>query len=343
MQSLATKPQPFLRNHFVRDAIGQALYDAMIVDASIVLLGEGAHIKQHYDMPTILRGFPDRIVTMPISEDGNTNFAVGMSLLGVKPVVDVIAGDFLYRTLDSIANTAAKLDFVSGREHTIIIRAEFLLGGPTTGQRPEAIFTHIPGLRVLLPSTPREAYGLMRDALVTPGVTLFFEDRMIKDDDDWDERDLKLEGCVPSDRCSWRMKGQRGNVTILTYGVMRQVVERALRSVPKPTSPYSDSGDISEEWGMQCDVIDLWSLYPINWGFINKMLERTGRLLIVEPDVTYGGIGAEIAATLAEMRPGVRIKRLGAPRTTVPASPAFHSQMMPTEEQIVSAIRKLNQ
>ena len=314
-----------------------AVYDAMKEDASIHLLGEGAEIKQHYDAPYILADFPERIITMPISEDGNTNFAVGLALLGIKPVVDVIAGDFLYRTLDSIANTAAKLDFVSGQEHTIVIRAEFLLGGPTTGQRPEAIFAHIPGLRVLLPSTPREAYALMRDALTTHGVTLFFEDRMIRDDDEWDEADLKLEGCVPSDRCSWRMKGQRGNVTILTYGVMRQVVERALKPFKSDGDPYSENNQ------MLCDVIDLWSLYPINWGFLDKMLERTGRLLIVEPDVTYGGIGAEVAATLAEMRPGIRIKRLGVPRTTVPASPALHSQFMPAEEQIVSAIRKLNE
>ena len=314
-----------------------AIYEAMQEDASIHLLGEGAEIKQHYDAPYILADFPERIITMPISEDGNTNFAVGLALMGIKPVVDVIAGDFLYRTLDSIANTAAKLDFVSGREHTIVIRAEFLLGGPTTGQRPEAIFAHIPGLRVLLPSTPREAYALMRDALVTPGVTLFFEDRMIRDDDDWDEADLKLEGCVPADKCSWRMKGQRGNVTILTYGVMRQVVERALRPFKSDGDPYSESNQ------MLCDVIDLWSLYPINWGFLDKMLERTCRLLIVEPDVIYGGIGAELVARLAEMRPGIRIKRLGAPRTTVPASPALHAQILPNEEQIVSAIRKLSQ
>ena len=157
---------PFARNHILRDALGQALYDAMRVDGAIHLFGEGCEVKVHYDAPAIERDFAERCHTLPISEDGNVNFAVGASLLGVKPVVDVISMDFLFRCFDSIANTAAKLDFVTGKPHTIVIRAETLLGGPTTGQRVESFFTHIPGLRVALPSTPHDAYG----PILEPGV-----------------------------------------------------------------------------------------------------------------------------------------------------------------------------
>ena len=333
----------FVRNHLIRDAIGQALYDAMREDDSICIFGEGAQVKVHYDAPQIETDFPDRVQTMPISEDGNTNFAVGAALMGVKPVVDVIGADFLYRTLDSIGNTAAKINFVRGPDGgpcTIVIRSEFLLGGPTTGQRPEAIFTHIPGLRVIVPSAPRDAYSLMRMPLATPGVTLFFEDRMIQDDDEWDPWDLETghpEGDNSCGKSKWCYQGKRGNVTILSYGVMRQVVQRILRK-------YQFDGDYhGEDYGMLCDLIDLRSLYPIDWSFITKILERTGRLLIVEPDIKYGGIGAEIAAHFAETMPRVRIKRLGAPMTTIPASESLHSQMLPSEEEIVSAIRTLNQ
>ena len=175
------KANPFARNHKIRDAISKAIYDGMAQDKSIHLFGEGAWVKQYYDAPKTWKEMPERIVTLPIGEDGNVNFAVGASLLGVTPVVDCIAADFLYRAMDSICNTAAKLNFVRPEQppRTIVIRAEFLTGGPTTGQRPEALFTHIPGLDVVIPSTPRDAYGLMRRALDSPGVVLFLEDREI--------------------------------------------------------------------------------------------------------------------------------------------------------------------
>ena len=332
MQSLTLqRSDPFTRNRLLRDGISQAIYEAMKEDPSIYLFGEGCVPKQHYDAPYILKDFPERIVTMPICEDGSMNYAVGASLLGVKPVVDLIGSDFLYRAMDSIANTAAKLDFVTRLGHTIVIRSECLTGGPTSGQRPEVLFTHIPGLRVVMPSTPRDAYGLMKTALAMPGVTLVFEDRMIQDGE-FSPEDMEFKGPVPFGVSSWRVKGQRGNVTIVTYGIMRQRVERLL-------GQYSFDGDrYAEEYNMLCDLIDLRSLYPIDWANISKMLERTGRLLVIEPDVQYGGIGAEIAATISERMPHVRVKRLGAPRTTIPASMALHDRMLPSEEEVRRAI-----
>lgn len=321
---IATKPNIFSRNHLIRDALGQALYDAMSQDSSIHLFGEGAHVKVHYDAPNIEADFPDRVHTMPISEDGNTNFAVGASLLGVKPVVDVIGADFLHRTLDSICNTAAKLNFTRPDQEprTIVIRSEFLTGGPTTGQRPEALFTHIPGLRVVVPSTPWEAYGIMRSALVTSGVTLVFEDRMIEDEDD-----SGFEGgfFCPLGVASWCQRGLWSDPTILTYGVMRQVAERVIR-----------------KHNIQCTLIDLRSLSPIDWPFIEEKLSRCSKLLVIEPDITYGGIGAEILAHVAEEMPWVKVKRLGAPMATIPAAMSLHGEMLPGEKEILDAIDAIN-
>lgn len=333
----AVKINPFQRNHLIRDGISQSIYDSMKEDTSIYLFGEGAEVKQHYDAPYMLKDFPSRVTTLPISEDGNLNFCVGASLLGIKPVYDIISSDFLLRAMDSIANTSAKLNFMRSESSTIVIRAECLLGGPTTGQRVESMFLGVPGLRVAVPSTPRDAYGLMRTALTEPGVTLFFEDRMVEDEDDWHPEELITGGTIPFGASFWRHKGQRGNVTILSYGVMCQRVARILRQHPPSKDPYADDAE------MRCDLIDLRSLYPIDWGFITKMLERTGRLLIVEPDIQYGGIGAEIAATIAEKLPHVRIKRLGARRETTPAALSLHAQMLPTEEEVIDAINDLNQ
>lgn len=331
----AAKANPFARNHLIRDAMNQAIYETMQIDASVYVMGEGAWVKAFYDAPRIYKDFPGRIVTMPICEDGIVNYACGAALMGVKPIVNIIAGDFLYRAMDSIVNTAAKLNFTGGK-HTFVIQAEFLLGGPTTGQRNEALFSHIPGLQVVMPSTPHDAYGLMHTVLREPGVTLFLEDRMIQDGGSWNDDDLALSEQVPVGVCRLRKMGKRGNVTILTYGVMRQVVERAL-------APFQFNGDYyAEDSPMLCDVIDLCSLYPIHWQYIVKMLERTGKVLIVEPDVVYGGIGAEIAAVLHERRPHIKVKRLGAPRETVPASQTLHSRFLPNEKDIIQAIQAMS-
>lgn len=334
---LSVKPvsQPFARNRLLRDASWQAVYDAMKADPSVHVFGEGCEVKAHYDAPDMLREFPDRIVTMPISEDGNTNFAVGASLLGIKPVVDIISADFLYRAMDSICNTAAKLALVRSEPSTIVIRAEFLLGGPTTGQRPEALLAHIPGLRVVIPSTPRDAYGLMCTALETPGVTLYFEDRMIDDKglDDVAEYFEVDHTRVPFGMASYRRMGQRGTATIVTYGLMRQRVEVILKDWGK--------GDPYREPNLDCGLVDLRSIYPIDWTTIRAALARSGQLLIVEPDVEYGGVGAEIVARIAEEMPHIRVRRLGARRQTAPAAMGLHKYMLPTEEEIVAAIRSL--
>ncbi len=324
---------PFLRNRLIRDAIGRAIYEVMKEDNSVHLFGEGSLVKQHYDAPLIEKDFADRVHTLPISEDGDLNFAVGASLLGVRPVIDVITSDFLYRCMDSIANTAAKLNFVNSpgeKPKTIVIRSEFLTVGPTTGQRPEAIFCHIPGLNVVIPSTPRDAYGLMLTALKTRGVTIFFEDRMIADAEtrreDRDTEDGRFLGkAIAFGHAAFRRESSQATLTICTYGLMRQVVEKAL--------------DVQEALpAVAFDLIDLRTLYPIDWGTLALSTKKTGKLLIIEPDVQYGGVGAEIAATIAENNP-VKVARLGGPRQTIPASSYLRNQSMPTEEEVLRAIR----
>ena len=337
MQSLApAKRDPWYRNHQLRDAIGKAIYDQMAIDPSIYLFGEGAWVKQHYDAPQIWTNFPERVVTTPIAEDGGVNFCVGASLLGIKPVFDLITADFSFRAFDSIANTAAKLNFVRPDElpRTIVIRAEFLTGGPSTGQRPEALFAHIPGLNIVIPSTPADAYGLMLTALKTPGVTLFFEDREISDAIISKQEDLVLAGPVPIGCPLWRMKGQRGNVTVVTYGVMRQRVEELLKKIQMPVG----RDYYAPEAALLVDLIDLRTIYPIDYSYLKFMLGSTGKLLILESDITYGGVGAEIVAQISEDLPGTRVKRLGCKRETIPAASRLHQHLFPSDEEIIHAI-----
>ncbi|MCL4435496.1 MAG: hypothetical protein M1387_02150 [Thaumarchaeota archaeon] len=318
-----------LRNRLIRDAILQAVYAEMKKDASIYIMGEGASMKVHFDAPMIEREFPDRVITFPISEDGNTNFAVGASLMGMKPIVDVITADFIYRTMDAICNTAAKINFVSGgvdKPKTVVIKSEFMTAGPTTGQRVEALFTHIPGLNVVVPSTPYDAKGLMATTLTSPGVTIFFEDREISDkttkQSDMVNPDYYK---IPFGSAKVRRKGE--NLTIVSYAVTVRTAESVI-----------------DEYDISCDLIDLRSLYPVDYDTLYESVRKTGKLLIVEPDVTYAGVGAEISANISEncfndlKKP---VMRLGAPRTTIPASARLHKQLIPAEEQILQAIRRL--
>lgn len=336
----AVQKPPFSRNHMLRDASYKALYDVMKADASVHLFGEGCEMKVHYDAPALERDFAERVHTLPISEDGNLNMAVGASLLGVKPVVDVISSDFLFRCMDSIANTAAKLNFVRPNEapRTIVIRAEFFTGGPTTGQRIESLFTHIPGLRVVIPSTPREAYWLMVDALTTPGVTIYFEDREIADDGEWSAEDLSFDSPIAIGDAETRLNAKTG-LTILAYGLMRQRVEKVIREFRKGWDGSTDTLPM-----INATLVTLPTLCPIDWDkLLNSpfTIKKSSRVLIVEPDVTYGGIGAEIAARIAERHPDIKVTRLGARKQTVPASIALHSSVMPTEKDIRDAIADL--
>ena len=320
------KADPWFRNHLIRDSIYHAIYDKMKHDPSVYILGEGCHMKIHFDAPNIERSFPDRFITLPISEDANTNFALGMSLAGVKPIVDVITADFLFRTMDSICNTVVKQNFVSCPK-TIVIRSEFMLGGPTTGQRPESLFTHIPGLNVVIPSNPRDARGLMDTALREKAATIFFEDRMIEDKTtlphDMDRGELVK---IPLGRAKIRRRGTK--VTILSYAFTLRMLDVML-----------------ERESLDCELIDLRSVYPVDYGLIAGSVSRTGALLIVEPDVTYSGVGAEIACEVTERcfgRLRHPVKRLGAPRTTIPASRRLHDFMLPSEKRILEVAEELS-
>ncbi len=326
----AVKSKTWARNRLIRDGIYQAIYEQMKVDPSIFLFGEGSHMKVHFDAPYIEKDFSSRIVTLPISEDGNSNFAVGTSLVGIKPIVDVISSDFLFRTMDSICNTAAKLNHVSAdidKPKTIVIRSEFFLGGPTTGQRTESLFTHIPGLSVVLPSNPKDARGLMRTALTNPGITVFFEDRMINDSDTKEsDKDTGVTEGIPFGKAKVRRTGK--GLTVVSYALALKEVET-----------------VAENHKVDCDLIDPRTLYPLDCDTICDSVSKTGRLLIVEPDVTHAGIGAEIAASVVERsfsalkRP---IRRLGAPRTVIPASQGLHKYVMPSRDEILREMRELS-
>lgn len=322
---MTVKKDPWSRNRLIRDAIMRAILDEMERRPEIFLFGEGAHMKVHFDAPEIERKFPDRVLTLPISEDGNSNFAVGTSLAGVVPIVDVISSDFLYRTMDAICNTMAKAETV-GRPRTMIVRSEFLTGGPTSGQRVEALFAHVPGLGVSVPSNPLDAYLLTKRALRNDVVTLLFEDRMIPDEGTSSRYELAQNeeylGSVDRDMDGFFHPGARvakegSGVVVASYGITCRLAEEALANT-------------------DAAIIDLRTLFPLDVDMVLELCDasRDIGLLVVEPDVGFLGIGAELVAQVAERSPGMIVRRLAGKRKTIPASRELHDLVIPTAADI---------
>jgi len=299
----------------------------MKANKMVYTIGEGQIMKNHYDAPYIEKEFPERIITWPIAEDSGINFALGASLLGVHPIYDIITADFSMRAFDSIANTCATTNYILGEEaNPILIRAEFLLFAPSTGQRTEALFSHIPNLNVVIPSNPIDAYYLTHDALSRRQVTMLLEDRMIKDSGikEFD----KLENIANAEPATigegWiRKPGDK--LTIVSYALCLQRTEEILDRHP--------------EWDVE--LIDLRTIKPYDKKLILNSVSRTKKLLVVEPDIVGFGVGAEIVAMVAENIDGVKVKRIGEPMRTIPASQELHDFMIPNEQRIVVAIKEM--
>jgi pyruvate dehydrogenase E1 component beta subunit len=245
-----------------------------------------------------------------------------MALAGLTPVVNVISSDFLFRTMDAICNTAAKLASV-GEARTIVVQAEFMTGGPTSGQRVESMFVGVPGLSVCCPSNPRDAFGCMLGALEHRGVTLMFEDRMIEDATT-DEVDVPFyDGTSFRVGRAAQVQGGEEGVVVVSYGLALRLLEGWLDD-----EPY--------------ELIDLRWLYPVDFAKIEQAVRRKGALLVVEPDSVYAGVGAEIVARIAEHCPGVRVARLGAPRVTIPTAREHHDRLLPTREAVLAKCAELS-
>ena len=328
---MPTRRDVWFRNGLIRQGISTAIYEKMKVDPMVYILGEGAQMKVHFDAGYIEKEFPERIVTWPIAEDSGINFCLGASLLGVKPIFDVITSDFLYRVMDSVCNTCATTNHILGEQASpVIIRGEFLLFAPSTGQRNEALFAHIPNLNVVVPSNPIDAYYLMLDALGGKEVTVFYEDRMIEDARI--KSDDRLDHIPRRPKCKVgeaRIRREGNGVTVVSYALTLQRTERVL----------DENGELDIE------LIDLRTVKPFDKQTVLNSVMKTRKLLVIEPDIVTGGIGAEVIASTTEAtcKRGldIKVKRIGAPLRTIPASPALHDMFIPNTASIEKEIRRM--
>lgn len=316
------------------EAIRDAMAIALDRDPTVILMGEdigtyGGAFQVTLDL--IDRYGPDRVMDTPISELGGAGVAVGAALTGLKPIFEFQFSDFAALAMEQIVNQAAKLRYMLGGEAAVPVVFRMPAGSGTGAaaqhsQSFEAWFGHVPGLKVVQPSTPEDAKGLLLAALADPDPVIVFEHKLL----------YKMKGQVPTGyyttpigKAAIRRMGDA--VTIVASAIM---VHRALEAATKLAAE-----------GIEVEVIDLRSVRPIDRDTIIASVKKTGKLLCVYEGVRTLGVGAEISALIAESEAfdylDAPIQRLGGAEAPIPYNPDLERAAVPQVTDIETVARRL--
>lgn len=316
-------------------AINQALHDAMEEDASVLILGEDVADREGGGVVGITKGLStkfgdDRVKSTPISETGFMGAAIGASMMGFKPVVEVMLMNFMTVCSDMVVNHAAKLRFMSGGQTTVPLTIRTMTGAGmgTGGQHSdflEAWFAHTAGLKVVIPTTPADAYGLMRSCIDDPDPCIFVETMPYL----WTQGPAPEKGYrVPIGKALTLREGS--DVSVIGYGrVIHQVAAHAEKLAAE---------------GLSVEVIDLRSVSPWDVEAVLASVEKTGAAIVVHEAVKKFGAGAEIASTIHEnLHARLRgpVRRVGAKYAPVPFSSVLEAASLPSIDEVDQAVRQL--
>lgn len=313
------------------DAVRTALDYELRHDDSVFLagidVGEGGNV---FGLTRgLAEAYPGRVRDTPISESAIIGTAVGAAMAGMRPVVELMYFDFIGVCLDQLMNQAAKLRFMTGGavELPLVVRTQFGAGkssGSQHSQSLEALLAHIPGLTVVMPSTPADTYGLLRAAIRDPNPVVFVENRLM-----YGRKGPKPpeDHLVPLGRAAVRREGT--DVTLVSYSRLMH-----------------DCATVAEELaaeGISVELIDLRTIAPLDVDTVLRSLEKTNRLVIAHQAVGEFGVGAELAAIAS--REGfwsldAPVIRVGAQSTPAPYAPSLEQAWMPTPERIAAAVRE---
>jgi pyruvate/2-oxoglutarate/acetoin dehydrogenase E1 component len=316
-----------------REALREAIREEMARDSSVFCIGEGiAERGGSYKVTLDLyKEFgKDRVIDTPISEASFVGMAVGAAILGLRPIVEVLFIDFTFLAMDQIMNQAAKYHFMSGGQGRVpmVLRTQGGAGNGLAGQHSqslEALFYHIPGLKIAMPSTPYDAKGLLKTSIRDEDPVIFIEHKLL----------YMTEGEVPEGEYSIPfgqadIKREGEHMTLVTYSMM--------------TLKCLEAAEILEKDGISIEVIDLRTLVPLDKNSILKSVEKTGRLMVVHEACKRGGVGGDIAAIIAEEAfdyLDAPIKRLAGRNTPIPFNLGLEQVCTPSIEDIVAGVREL--
>ncbi len=320
-----------MRELTYREAIREALREEIRRDDRVFIMGEDVAMAGgafNVTQGLLAELGPERIFDTPLSESAIVGAAVGASLMGMRPVAEVMFADFATIAMDAIVNHAAKMHYMYGGEASAPLVLRMAYGaGPRWGahhtQSAESWLTNVPGLTIVMPATPADAKGLLKAAIRTPNPVIFLEHKLL-----YNTKGEVPEGdyLVPIGKADIKRPGD--GVTIVATGLM---VDRALGA----------ARSLARE-GVSAEVIDLRSLQPLDEETILASVEKTGRLVIVHEAPVRGGFGGEVAAVVANRAFGyldAPIQRVGAPWTPVPFGPVLVEAYTPSENNIVQAVK----
>jgi acetoin:2,6-dichlorophenolindophenol oxidoreductase subunit beta len=314
-------------------AIREALAEEMRRDSSVCIFGED--VAEAGTPFKVLSGLveefgSERVIDTPISEAGFTGIGVGAAMTGLRPVVDIMFGDFITLTMDQMVNQAAKVHYMSGGRWNVPMVMRTTLGATRRSaaqhsQSLHAWFSHIPGLKVVLPSTPYDAKGLLKTAIRDENPVVFYEDKMM----------YKMKGRVPDEDYAIPfgvadVKRKGDDITLVATSSMVQIALAA--------------ANLLEKEGISAEVVDPRTTWPLDEKTIIDSTKKTSRAIVLDEGYGRYGVTAEIAAVIAEgafYDLDAPVKRMGAMHVPIPFSPPLEDETVPTEETVFEAAKKM--
>ena len=316
-----------------RDALRQAIFEEMEKDPTVFIMGEGiAGRGGSYKVTEgLLKEFGSgRVVDTPLSEATFTGAAVGAALVGMRPIVEILFVDFTALVMDQLINQAAKYEFMSGGQGKVpmVLRTQGGAGNGLAGQHSqslEALYYHIPGLKLVMPSTPYDAKGLLKAAIRDDDPVIFLEHKLL----------YMTTGEVPEEEYIVRLgqaeiKRAGEDITVVTYSYM--------------TLKCLEAAEALAQEGISVEVVDLRTLTPLDKSTILDSVEKTGKAIVVNEAVKRGGVGGDIAAMIMEEAYDdldAPVMRIAGKNTTIPYNLVLVNACTPTVKEIVEGILEL--
>ena len=315
------------------EAVNEALAEEMRRDERVFLIGED--VAEAGTPFKVLSGLveefgPDRVIDSPISEAGISGIGVGAAMTGMRPVVDIMFGDFLTLTMDQIVNQAAKVHYMSGGKlrAPMVVRTTLGATRRSAAQHSQSLHawvSHVPGLKVALPSTPYDAKGLLKAAIRDDSPVVVFEDKM----------DYQTRGPVPEDDYVIQLgvadvKREGGDISIVATSSMVRVALAA--------------AELLEADGIAAEVVDPRTTFPLDAEALIASANKTGRAIVVDEGYRRYGVTAELASVIAEgafYQLDAPVRRLGAMDVPIPFSPPLEDLTVPTPELVAATAREL--
>lgn len=316
-------------------AVNEAMSEEMRCDENVVFMGED--IGVYGGAFGVSRGMlaefgPERVIDTPISETAYVGAGIGAAITGMRPIVELMFSDFMAVCYDQIINQAAKMHYMFGGKVNVPLVIRTAHGGGTGAaaqhsQALEQMYCNVPGLKVIMPSTPYDAKGLLKSAIRDNNCCIFLEPKTL----------YRTKGMVPDEDYTIPLgiadiKREGSDLSIITYG--KQVL-MALEVAEK----------IKAETGKEIEVLDLRTLSPLDKDAIVATAKKTKKVVIVHEAVQFGGFGGEIASTIADSEAfyylDAPIKRVGGLFSPVPFNPELEKRMLPSNERIEAVVREL--